>query len=51
MTSALINNGSLLFTGIWAICKTGLVNKVEELLENQQIIKTEVEIIKVRIEK
>jgi hypothetical protein len=29
--------------------KTGLINKVDELIENQQLIKTEVEIIKVRI--
>jgi hypothetical protein len=29
--------------------KTGLINKVDELIENQQHIKTEVEIIKVRI--
>lgn len=30
--------------------KTGLINKVDELIENQQIIKTEVEVIKVRIQ-
>ena len=30
--------------------KTGLINRVEALLENQQIIKTEVEIIKARAE-
>jgi hypothetical protein len=29
--------------------KTGLINKVDELIENQQHIKTEVEIIKIRI--
>jgi hypothetical protein len=29
--------------------KTGLINKVDELIENQQIIKTEVEVIKVKI--
>jgi hypothetical protein len=80
--SSLINNGSLLFSGIWAFCETiviftvafrffskmikrldrieyalyndgqtGLINKVDALIENQQIIKTEVEIIKVRIDK
>jgi hypothetical protein len=77
MTATLINNGSLLFSGIWAFCetiviatlafkffakiikrldrieyalyndgKTGLVNKVEELLENQQVIKIDVEVLK-----
>lgn len=82
MTAALINNGSLLFTGIWAFCetiviftlvfkffskmlkrldrieyalyndgKTGLVNKVEELLENQQCIRVDVEVMKAKIEK
>lgn len=81
MSSALINNGSLVFTGIWALCetlviltlvfkffskmlkrldrieyalyndgKTGLVNKVEELLANQQEIKIDVEVVKVKIE-
>lgn len=28
--------------------KTGLINKVDALVENQQIIKTEIEIIKVK---
>lgn len=81
MSSALINNGSLLFSGIWALCetiviftlvfkffskmlkrldrieyalyndgKTGLINKVEELLTNQQEIKIDVEVVKVKIE-
>ena len=80
--SSLINNGSLLFSGIWAFCetiviftvafkffsklikrldrieyalyndgKTGLVNKVDELIENQQQIKIDVEVVKARIEK
>ena len=30
--------------------KTGLINKVEELLENQQLIKIDVEVMKVRAE-
>jgi hypothetical protein len=30
--------------------KTGLINKVEELLENQQAIKIDVEVMKTRIE-
>jgi len=30
--------------------KTGLINKVEELLENQQTIKIDVEVMKTRIE-
>lgn len=30
--------------------KTGLINKVDQLVENQQIIKTEVEIIKAKAE-
>jgi hypothetical protein len=30
--------------------KTGLINKVEELLENQQAIKIDVEVMKARIE-
>jgi len=30
--------------------KTGLINKVEELLENQQVIKVDVEVMKARIE-
>ena len=30
--------------------KTGLINKVDQLVDNQQIIKTEVEIIKARAE-
>ena len=30
--------------------KTGLINKVDQLVENQQIIRTEVEIIKARAE-
>ncbi|NBU93419.1 MAG: hypothetical protein EBS18_02500 [Actinobacteria bacterium] len=30
--------------------QTGLINKVDHLVENQQIIKTEIEIIKVRAE-
>ena len=30
--------------------KTGLVNKVEELLENQQSIKIDVEVVKARID-
>jgi hypothetical protein len=82
MTATLINNGSLLFSGIWAFCetivigtlvfkffakiikrldrieyalyndgKTGLVNKVEELLENQQIIKIDVEVMKSKADK
>jgi hypothetical protein len=81
MSAVLINNGSLLFSGIWAFCetiviftmvfkffskiikrldrieyalyndgKTGLVNKVEELLENQQCIRVDVEILKVKAE-
>lgn len=31
--------------------KTGLINKVEELLENQQAIKIDVEVMKARVEK
>jgi len=31
--------------------KTGLINKVEELLENQQIIKIDVEVMKAKAEK
>ena len=31
--------------------KTGLINKVEELLENQQVIKIDVEVMKARAEK
>ena len=31
--------------------KTGLINKVEELLENQQIIKIDVEVMKAKVEK
>ena len=31
--------------------KTGLVNKVDELIENQQQIKIDVEVVKARIEK
>ena len=81
MSAVLINNGSLLFSGIWAFCetiviftmvfkffskiikrldrieyalyndgKTGLVNKVEELLENQQCIRVDVEVLKVKAE-
>ncbi len=81
MSSVLINNGSLLFSGIWALCETiviftlvfkffskmlkrldrieyalyndgqtGLINKVEELLSNQQEIKIDVEVVKVKIE-
>jgi len=30
--------------------KTGLINKVEELLENQQAIKIDVEVMKAKIE-
>jgi hypothetical protein len=30
--------------------KTGLINKVEELLENQQLIKIDVEVMKARVE-
>jgi hypothetical protein len=30
--------------------KTGLINKVDQLVENQQIIKTEIEIIKAKAE-
>ena len=30
--------------------KTGLINKVEELLENQQIIKIDVEVMKAKVE-
>jgi hypothetical protein len=30
--------------------KTGLINKVEELLENQQAIKIDVEVMKARVE-
>ena len=30
--------------------KTGLINKVEELLENQQVIKVDVEVMKARAE-
>jgi hypothetical protein len=77
----MINNTSLLFSGIWAFCetiviftiafkffskmikrldrieyalyndgKTGLVNKVEELLENQQCIRVDVEVMKAKME-
>jgi len=31
--------------------KTGLINKVEELLENQQSIKIDVEVMKARVDK
>jgi hypothetical protein len=31
--------------------KTGLINKVEELLKNQQIIKIDVEVMKAKVEK
>ena len=31
--------------------KTGLINKVEELLENQQVIKIDVEVMKARHDK
>jgi hypothetical protein len=31
--------------------KTGLINKVEELLENQQSIKIDVEVMKAKVEK
>lgn len=30
--------------------KTGLINKVDHLLENQQIIKTEIEVMKVKVD-
>ena len=81
MSAAIINNGSLLFSGIWAFCetiviftvafkffskmikrldrieyalyndgKTGLINKVEELLINQQEIKIDVEVVKSKVE-
>jgi len=30
--------------------KTGLINKVEELLENQQVIKVDVEVMKAKVE-
>jgi len=30
--------------------KTGLINKVEELLENQQLIKVDVEVMKAKVE-
>ena len=40
ITYALYNDG-----------KTGLINKVEELLENQQAIKIDVEVMKVKAEK
>jgi hypothetical protein len=30
--------------------KTGLINKVEELLENQQIIKIDVEVMKAKVD-
>jgi hypothetical protein len=30
--------------------KTGLINKVEELLENQQVIRVDVEVMKARVE-
>jgi hypothetical protein len=36
---ALYNNG-----------KTGLINKVDDLLNNQQAIKTDIEVMKVRVE-
>ena len=81
MTSMLINNGSLLFSGIWAFCetiviftaayrffnkmnkrldrieyalyndgKTGVVNRVEELLVNQQRVLVDIEVLKVKAE-
>jgi len=30
--------------------KTGLINKVDTLVENQQLIKTEIEVMKVKVE-
>ena len=30
--------------------KTGLINKVEELLDNQQVIKVDVEVMKARVD-
>jgi hypothetical protein len=79
--SALINNGSLLFSGIWALCETvviftlafkffsklikrldrieyalyndgqtGLINKVDQLIENQQCIRVDVEVMKSKID-
>ena len=81
MSAAFINNGSLLFSGIWAFCetiviftlvfkffakilkrldrieyalyndgKTGLINKVEELLDNQQVIGVKVAVIEAKVE-
>lgn len=81
MSSMLLSNGSLLFSGIWAFCetiviftlvfkffskmikrldrieyalyndgKTGLVNKVEELLENQHIIQVDVAVMKSKVD-
>jgi len=29
--------------------KTGLINKVDELIENQQLIRTDLEVVKVKI--
>lgn len=80
MSANLINNGSLLFSGIWALCetiviftlvfkffskiikrldrieyalyndgKTGLINKVDDLLENQNQIKIDVEVMKAKV--
>lgn len=40
ITYALYNDG-----------KTGLINKVEELLENQQAIRIDIEVMKVKVEK